>query len=73
MVESFSISRRIAAWIVGALAWCTGLLSIYSFTDLRFDFFYFGAYHARTPACHGVVDRDIYWLDYEQSFFGRIA
>ena len=42
IVDSFSISRRIAAWIVGALAWCTGLLSIYSFTDLRFNFFYFG-------------------------------
>lgn len=42
MVDSFSMSRRIAAWIVGALAWCTGLLSIYSFTDLQFNFFYFG-------------------------------
>jgi len=42
IVDSFAISRRVAAWGVGALAWCAGLLSIYSFTDLRFSFFYFG-------------------------------
>jgi len=42
LIDAFSISRRIAAWLAGALAWLGGLLSLYSFSDLRFSFYYFG-------------------------------
>lgn len=42
MTKAFSISRRLAAWIIGSFAWFGGLASLYSFNDLRFSFFYFG-------------------------------
>ncbi len=42
LMNNVGISRRIAAWIAGALAWSLGLLSVYSFSDLEFQFFYFG-------------------------------
>lgn len=42
LVDRFSLSRRIAAWVVGAMAWGAGWLSIYSFNDLNFSFYYFG-------------------------------
>lgn len=42
LIDTFSMSRRIAAWLAGALAWFSGLLSVYSFTDLSFSFYYFG-------------------------------
>jgi len=48
MTDTFSIlSRRIAAWIAGALAWLSGLLSVYSFSEkntelVGFSFYYFG-------------------------------
>ena len=42
MTESWSVSRRTAAWFVGSMAWLGGLLSVYSFTDLQFSFYYFG-------------------------------
>lgn len=41
LVDRFSIPRRYAAWIVGLLAWLSGLVSIYSFSDLSFSFYYF--------------------------------
>lgn len=41
-VDSLSLSRRVAAWIVGLAAWTLGLLSVYSFSDWRFSFYYFG-------------------------------
>lgn len=42
MTNSWRISRRLAAWLVGALAWVGGLLSLYSFSGLKFSFYYFG-------------------------------
>jgi len=42
LVDRFSITRRIAAWVVGAMAWGAGVVSVYSFTELRFSFYYFG-------------------------------
>jgi NSS family neurotransmitter:Na+ symporter len=51
MVDELPVSRRVAAWIVGALAWCTGLVSVYSFTEIQFSFYYFG--EERT---HGYFD-----------------
>jgi len=36
------VSRPVAAWLIGSLAWLGGVISIYSFTDLKFSFFYFG-------------------------------
>ena len=42
MVKQFDVSRRFAAWFVGSLAWLVGLLSIYSFNDLQYSFYYFG-------------------------------
>lgn len=51
LIDTFAISRRIAAWIAGALAWFSGLLSVYSFSDLSFSFYYFGEEHT-----HGYFD-----------------
>jgi NSS family neurotransmitter:Na+ symporter len=42
MISQFMISRRMAAWCIGSLAWATGFISIYSFSDLRYSFYYFG-------------------------------
>jgi len=42
LIGRFSMKRRYAAWLVGTLAWLSGLLSIYSFSDLQFQFYYFG-------------------------------
>ncbi|RBP48315.1 sodium-dependent transporter [Arenicella xantha] len=42
LVDRLSMTRRIAAWLVGAGAWLLGLLSVYSFSELRFSFYYFG-------------------------------
>ena len=42
LVDRFSWPRRIAAWFAGGLAWLSGAVSVYSFSDLRFSFFYFG-------------------------------
>jgi len=39
--ERLPISRRIAAWLVGAFAWGLGWLSIYSFGGEQFSFYYF--------------------------------
>lgn len=41
LVSRLKISRRLAAWLAGGLAWISGLLSVYSFSDLRFSFYYF--------------------------------
>lgn len=41
MADRFPISRRVAAWLVGAFAWLLGWLSIYSFDGQQFTFFYF--------------------------------
>jgi NSS family neurotransmitter:Na+ symporter len=38
----WSISRRYAAWVVGASAWGLGWVSIYSFSEPTFSFYYFG-------------------------------
>ena len=45
IVGRFRIQRRYAAWLVGFLAWLSGLLSLYSFSDLQFRFYYFGEEH----------------------------
>lgn len=37
----YSISRRTAAWLVGAAAWAMGWASIYSFSESSFSFYYF--------------------------------
>ena len=42
IVGRFSIQRRYAAWLVGILAWLFGLVSVFSFSDLSFNFYYFG-------------------------------
>jgi len=42
MCRQFGVSRYFAAWFVGSLAWLLGFLSIYSFSDLQFSFYYFG-------------------------------
>ena len=41
LVGSFSMKRRYAAWLVGLFAWGCGLVSIFSFSDLSFSFYYF--------------------------------
>lgn len=41
MIDQFSVSRRIAAWLVGAMAWGVGWISVYSFSDYQFEFYYF--------------------------------
>lgn len=43
----WSISRRTAAWIVGASAWALGWVSIYSFSEPTFSFYYFGEERTR--------------------------
>lgn len=42
-----AISRRTAAWIVGASAWALGWVSIYSFSGDTFSFYYFGEERVR--------------------------
>lgn len=42
MIRQFKVPRRLAAWLVGSMAWLLGILSIYSFSDLKFSFYYFG-------------------------------
>ena len=46
IVDRLYISRRVAAWCVGAAAWWLGWLSLYSFNSLNesynFQFYYFG-------------------------------
>jgi len=42
LVDRFSITRRVAAWIVGAMAWSAGWISVYSFNEINFSFYYFG-------------------------------
>jgi len=41
LMGRFSIERRNAAWLVGLLAWIGGLVSVLSFSDLSFSFYYF--------------------------------
>ncbi|MBX2848519.1 MAG: sodium-dependent transporter [Acidiferrobacterales bacterium] len=41
MIDQFSLKRRVAAWIVGLLAWGVGWLSVYSFDQYKFEFYYF--------------------------------
>ena len=42
LIDRFSFQRRYAAWLVGFFAWLGGLVSLYSFSDLQFSFYYFG-------------------------------
>lgn len=42
MVRKFNLSRRFAAWLVGALAWLAGLPALFSFADRGYSFYYFG-------------------------------
>ena len=51
MTGRFSVSRRYAAWLVGLLAWLFGLVSVFSFSDLSFNFYYFDKEYF-----HGVFD-----------------
>lgn len=41
MINQLSVSRRVAAWMVGVLAWGAGWLSVYSFSEYKFGFYYF--------------------------------
>ena len=41
LMGRFSMPRRYAAWLVGILAWLFGLVSVFSFSDLSFNFYYF--------------------------------
>ena len=43
MTSRFNIKRRTAAWFIGALAWMMGGVSIYSFSEYQFGFYYFGS------------------------------
>ena len=43
----WGISRRTAAWIVGASAWALGWISIYSLSEPTFSFYYFGEERVR--------------------------
>jgi NSS family neurotransmitter:Na+ symporter len=43
----WGISRRTAAWVVGASAWALGWVSIYSFSEPTFSFYYFGEERVR--------------------------
>ena len=43
MVSHLKIKRRTAAWLIGALAWLLGGVSIYSFSEYKFAFYYFGS------------------------------
>ncbi len=42
LVDKTNCSRRLAAWLVGFVAWALGLLSLFSFQGDQFGFFYFG-------------------------------
>jgi len=42
LTRELPIKRRTAAWLLGAIAWLLGLLSLYSFSSLKFSFYYFG-------------------------------
>ncbi|MFT7526089.1 MAG: NSS family neurotransmitter:Na+ symporter [Arenicella sp.] len=42
MIRQFRVSRPLAAWFMGCLAWLLGVLCIYSFNDMSFSFYYFG-------------------------------
>lgn len=42
LTQGMNISRRLAAWLVGACAWAGGMLTVYSFNELKFSFYYFG-------------------------------
>ena len=42
MVRHYGMRRRYAALLVGSLAWGGGILSIYSFNELKYSFYYFG-------------------------------
>ncbi len=41
LVARTNLSRRLAAWLVGSVAWGLSLLSIYSFQGNQFGFYYF--------------------------------
>lgn len=41
IVDQTKLSRRISAWLVGGVAWCLGLLSVYSLQGDAFRFYYF--------------------------------
>ncbi len=43
----WAVSRRTAAWIVGAAAWALGWVSIYSISEPTFSFYYFGQERVR--------------------------
>jgi len=43
----WSVSRRTAAWLVGTSAWVLGWVSIYSFSESTFSFYYFGEERTR--------------------------
>ncbi|MCH2191264.1 MAG: sodium-dependent transporter [Gammaproteobacteria bacterium] len=51
LVDRTGWSRRLAAWIVGVVAWGAGLLSVFSFQTGSFGFYYFG-----TEYKHGYFD-----------------
>jgi len=51
LVDRTTWSRRVAAWVVGSVAWCLGLLSVYSFQGGQFRFYYFD-----TEYQHGYFD-----------------
>ncbi|MDG1904585.1 MAG: sodium-dependent transporter [Arenicella sp.] len=40
--ERYEMGRRQAAWMVGVIVWAFGLLSIFSYSDFNFAFYYFG-------------------------------
>jgi len=42
LVDRTGWSRRFAAWLIGLIAWGTGLLSAFSFQSGSFGFYYFG-------------------------------
>lgn len=51
LVARTDLSRRLAAWLMGSIAWCLGLLSVYSFQGGQFGFYYFGVEYK-----HGYFD-----------------
>ena len=56
MTDQFSIiSRRVAAWVVGAFAWGAGCLSVYSFSDSNADFS-FAFYYFDSLKVNGYFD-----------------
>ncbi len=42
LVERYEMNRRSAAWLVGLIVWAMGLLSVFSYSNLNFAFYYFG-------------------------------